>query len=165
MPASPCPEVAHFKGMFAHPVDPIGFGFAISCTMHYPVAERGQCRHWVYVISYARSRETHTFTLPCPSLPLDMSRRGTITQVLQSRRQRIHKDCDEELLAILERITRRLCNRSDEQFLPTIEAFFRSLPRGEDCDNHDSYYDVLADLSKNYGNDVYVAPVPHVAVM
>ena len=162
--SSPCPEVAHFREVFAHPVDPIDFGVPISCTMHYPVAERGQRRHWVYEISYARRRETHTFSLPCPSLPIEMSRLGTVAQVLQFRRQPIKKDCEEELEEILERITRRLRNRSDEQFRPTIEAFFRSLPL-DDCTIHESYYDVLADLSKNYGNEVYVAPEPHVRGM
>jgi hypothetical protein len=158
MPACPLPRTAQFSEVFAHPEDPVDFGMPISCLAHFPIVARGQRRNWRYVIAYAKREERHTFTLPCPSLPIEMSRKQTVAIVARSRRQKLRKDHMIELEEIRERTRLVLCNRRDEEeFMPDVDNFLASVPRNDD-EKHDSYYCVLSHLSQHYGNDVYKPP-------
>lgn len=162
MPACPLPAAASFAATFAHPVDPVDFGLPMSCLRHFPVIERGQRRNWKYVIAYAKREETHTFTLPCPSLPVELSRSTVIAAVIQSRRQKLKKDILKEIPPIREKYEAVLCNRMDDKkYLPIVNKFFDSLPQNDDH-VHQSYFCALTLLSRLYGNEVYVPPEVHV---
>ena len=157
MPAIPLNHVVTFKQDFAHPTDPIGFGVPLSCTLHHPIIERGQRRQWRYVISYARRVEQHTFILKCPSLPVEISRSAVIAAVIRTRRQNPHPEFFQKLEGIKHRMTQTLQNRRDDEFIPGVERFLDSFPSSA-LEAHDSFCDILALLSKDYGNDVYTPP-------
>ena len=146
-------------------MDPIDFGFPISCLKHYPISERGQRRNWRYVIAYAKRPEHHTFVFPSPSLPVELSRKSAIAIVIKSRRQKLKEDYEKELPVIRERYNAVLRNRTDdEKYLPFVDRFFNSLPKSNDA-VHETYFCALSLLSKLYGNEVYVPPEVYVRGM
>lgn len=55
-----------------------------------------------------------------------------------------------------------LLSRKDDKYIPEVEEFFESLMQLTDSNCHESYYDALAYLSKEYGNEVYVPPPVHI---
>lgn len=165
MPACPLNRVASFVKDFAHPVDPIGFGLPLSCVKHYPISERGQRRNWRYTICYARRVEQHTFTMKCPSLPVEMSRSKVVAAVLRAKRQDIKEDFFENLPGITHRINQIFTSRQDEKYFPIVKRFLDSFPRDVFGAPHESFYPSLAYLSQHYGNEVYQPPPQYVRGM
>lgn len=161
MPACPLPAAPNFATDFAHPNDPIDFGLPISCVRHFPVIERGQRRNWKFVIAYAKREETHTFTLPCPSLPVELSRKEVISTVIKSRKQKLREDIVKELPAIRANYHEVLSNRKDDEHKTCVDKFLDSLPQNNN-QVHESYFCALSLLSRLYGNEVYVPPEVYV---
>jgi hypothetical protein len=164
MPACPLPASANFCTTFAHPEDPIDFGMPLSCLRHEPIIERGQRGNWRFVIAYAKREETHTFILSCPSLPVELSRRQAIAAVVKTKKQSVKDTLIEELPLVKEKYRAVLVNRCDEEYMPMVDTFFESLPKN-DGETHESYYCALSELSKLYGNEVYVPPEVYVRGM
>lgn len=161
MPACPLPASANFCTTFAHPEHPLDYGMPLSCLRHEPISERGQRGNWRFLIAYAMREETHTFILPCPSLPVELSRKQVIAAVLQGKKQSVKETCIKDLPRIRERYYAVLANRQDDQQIPLVDKFFESLPKN-DGEEHETYYCALSLLSKLYGNEVYVAPEVYV---
>jgi hypothetical protein len=51
-----------------------------------------------------------------------------------------------------------LKHRGDAQFLPEWESFFSSIPT-RDEEHHESFVDVMLELSKSYGNSIYIPSI------
>lgn len=162
MPAIPMPAASNFLKNFAHPLNPQDFGVPIACVNHYPLQDRGQRRQWRYVIAYAKRSEHHSFTLRCPSLPLELSRQECVAAVIRSTRQPLRQEFLKNLAARRDSYVEVLLSRRDDKYIPEVEEFFESLMQLTDSNCHESYYDALAHLSKEYGNEVYVPPLVHI---
>ena len=157
MPAIPLPHSSNFREIFAHPTDPIEFGPPLHCLDHFPVEERGQRRHWRYIISYAKRTENQTFILKCPSLPLEISRKLAISRVVTSQRQSIKEDVADSIDVVRRNIYHTLKNRKDLDHMFDVNKLLNSFPL-DNATVHESYYDALSKLSALYGNEVYVEP-------
>ena len=70
MPAAADPRAVKFRNMFQHPTDPETHGPAQFIKAWYPVSKQ----KYRFDIGYAITGDVHTFILPCPSLPYEVSR-------------------------------------------------------------------------------------------
>jgi hypothetical protein len=72
-------------------------------------------------------------------------------------RQPLKENCGEELQLIFRSIKNTLKNRLDEKYIPTIRAFFHSLPKTNE-NIHFSYYNALEYLFTSFGGDIMFSP-------
>lgn len=71
--------------IFLHPEDPMRHGIPLSCEA-FPIVDKGKRQQWQYNVKYARG-DVCRFVLPCPSLPIDLSREQILSKVGSAERQ------------------------------------------------------------------------------
>jgi hypothetical protein len=128
-----------------------------------PLTEKGRRQEWHYDVAFSDG-EVHPFTLPCPSLPLQLDLETAIGNIKDAKMQQFQGKMmeEEKREGVLHNIKNILTQRGDEIAIDEWDNFFsHDLPsiKAPEIYSRRAYKNVLAKLAESAGGSIRVPAV------